>query len=268
VLVPYERLDDGKPAALVIDRLMRRLRCSAREAFDLGEALLALDADATVIAQYVTRRDAAASPRRAGGLGCPARHRRARFRTQTPSTTPSRSVTTSTASPMRASLGRSPFTYPTPTRRRRPNRRVWPGACSGPSTRRGSAARAAVRATRSLTTQPICRPVRAAGRPTRGRRVSRPRSGRSSPRSKPAPRAPSSRCLAGGSTPRSCPAVRPASPGRGTGSRSVRKLRPRSGCAVVVPSTYSVRFVTVDFRVVCRPYWAGTGTQGSGQLGT
>jgi len=54
VLVPYERLDDGKPAALVIDRLMRRLRCSAREAFDLGEALLALDADATVVAQYVT----------------------------------------------------------------------------------------------------------------------------------------------------------------------------------------------------------------------
>jgi hypothetical protein len=53
VLVPYERLDDGKPAALTVDRLMRRLRCPAKEAFDLGEALLALDADAGVIAHYV-----------------------------------------------------------------------------------------------------------------------------------------------------------------------------------------------------------------------
>ena len=53
VLVPYERLDDGKPAALAVDRLMRRCRCSAKEAFDLGEALLALDADPTVIAHYV-----------------------------------------------------------------------------------------------------------------------------------------------------------------------------------------------------------------------
>jgi hypothetical protein len=53
VLVPYERLDDGKPAALVVDRLMRRLRCSAKDAFDLGECLLALDADAAVIAHYV-----------------------------------------------------------------------------------------------------------------------------------------------------------------------------------------------------------------------
>jgi hypothetical protein len=53
VLVPYERLDDGKPAALAVDRLMRRLRCPAKAAFDLGEALLALDADATVIAHYV-----------------------------------------------------------------------------------------------------------------------------------------------------------------------------------------------------------------------
>jgi hypothetical protein len=53
VLVPYERLDDGKPAALGVDRLMRRLRCSAKDAFDLGEALLALDADATVIAHYL-----------------------------------------------------------------------------------------------------------------------------------------------------------------------------------------------------------------------
>jgi hypothetical protein len=53
VLVPYERLDDGKPAALTVDRLMRRLRCTAKAAFDLGEALLALDADPTVIAHYV-----------------------------------------------------------------------------------------------------------------------------------------------------------------------------------------------------------------------
>jgi hypothetical protein len=53
VLVPYERLDDGKPAALAVDRLMRRCRCSAKEAFDLGEALLALDADPTVLAHYV-----------------------------------------------------------------------------------------------------------------------------------------------------------------------------------------------------------------------
>ena len=53
VLVPYERLDDGKPAALAVDRLMRRCRCSAKDAFDLGEALLALDADPTVLAHYV-----------------------------------------------------------------------------------------------------------------------------------------------------------------------------------------------------------------------
>jgi hypothetical protein len=32
---------------------MRRLRCSAKDAFDLGECLLALDADAAVIAHYV-----------------------------------------------------------------------------------------------------------------------------------------------------------------------------------------------------------------------
>jgi hypothetical protein len=53
VLVPYERLDDGKPAALAVDRLRRQLRCSAKAAFDLGECLLALDADAGVIAHYV-----------------------------------------------------------------------------------------------------------------------------------------------------------------------------------------------------------------------
>jgi hypothetical protein len=53
VLVPYERLDDGKPSVLRVDRLMRRCRCSAKAAFDLGEVLLALDADARVIAHYV-----------------------------------------------------------------------------------------------------------------------------------------------------------------------------------------------------------------------
>jgi hypothetical protein len=53
VLVPYERLDDGKPSVLTVDRLMRRCRCSAKEAFDLGEALLALDADPTVTAHYL-----------------------------------------------------------------------------------------------------------------------------------------------------------------------------------------------------------------------
>ncbi len=52
VLVPHERVDDGKPARLAVDRLMRRLRCSAREAFDLGELLLALEAGASVIAHY------------------------------------------------------------------------------------------------------------------------------------------------------------------------------------------------------------------------
>jgi hypothetical protein len=53
VLVPHERLDDGKPAALALDRLMRQLRCSAKAAFDLGECLLALDADPGVIAHYI-----------------------------------------------------------------------------------------------------------------------------------------------------------------------------------------------------------------------
>ncbi len=52
VLVPHERLDDGKPSRLAVGRLMRCLRCSAREAFDLGECLLALEADASVIAHY------------------------------------------------------------------------------------------------------------------------------------------------------------------------------------------------------------------------
>jgi hypothetical protein len=53
VLVPYERLDDGTPAALAVDRLMRRLRCSASEAVDLAESLRALDADREVIDHYV-----------------------------------------------------------------------------------------------------------------------------------------------------------------------------------------------------------------------
>jgi hypothetical protein len=53
VLVPHERLDDGKPTALAVDRLQRQLHCSGKAAFDLGECLLALDADAGVIAHYV-----------------------------------------------------------------------------------------------------------------------------------------------------------------------------------------------------------------------
>jgi hypothetical protein len=53
VLVPVERLDDGKPAALAVDRLMRQLRCSAKAAFDVGECLLALDADTGVIAHTI-----------------------------------------------------------------------------------------------------------------------------------------------------------------------------------------------------------------------
>ena len=105
VLVPYERLDDGKPAALTVDRLMRRLRCSAKAAFDLGEALLALDADATVIAHYV----AEARQRGVGlvlteplpGLGGSAPSPRCRARTRW--TTPTRLATTSSTSPRRAS---------------------------------------------------------------------------------------------------------------------------------------------------------------------
>jgi hypothetical protein len=53
VLAPHERLDDGKPAALAVVRLMRQLRCTTKQAVDLGECLLALDADAGVIAHYV-----------------------------------------------------------------------------------------------------------------------------------------------------------------------------------------------------------------------
>ncbi|MBI4611394.1 MAG: DNA-processing protein DprA [Candidatus Rokubacteria bacterium] len=52
VLVPHERLDDGKPVRLGVERLMRRLRCSAREAYELGELLLALEAGPEVIAHY------------------------------------------------------------------------------------------------------------------------------------------------------------------------------------------------------------------------
>jgi len=53
VLVPYERLDDGTPAGLAVDRLMRRLRCPAKDAVDLAECLRALDADRGVIDHYV-----------------------------------------------------------------------------------------------------------------------------------------------------------------------------------------------------------------------
>jgi hypothetical protein len=53
ILVPVERGDDGTPAMLAVDRLMRRLRCSAREAGDLAECLRALDADRGVVDHYV-----------------------------------------------------------------------------------------------------------------------------------------------------------------------------------------------------------------------
>ncbi len=52
VLVPHEQCSDGKPSRLVVDRLMRRLGCTARQAWELGELLLALDASPEVIAHY------------------------------------------------------------------------------------------------------------------------------------------------------------------------------------------------------------------------
>ncbi len=52
VLVPHEQLSDGKPSRLAVDRLRRRLGCTAREAWELGELLLALDAGPEVIAHY------------------------------------------------------------------------------------------------------------------------------------------------------------------------------------------------------------------------
>ncbi|MBI4560670.1 MAG: hypothetical protein HY724_01395, partial [Candidatus Rokubacteria bacterium] len=52
VLVPHEQLSDGKPARLAVDRLIRGLGCSAREAWDFGELLLALDASPEVTAHY------------------------------------------------------------------------------------------------------------------------------------------------------------------------------------------------------------------------
>ncbi|MFQ5946432.1 MAG: hypothetical protein ACE5NC_09335 [Anaerolineae bacterium] len=52
VLVPHGQCSDGKPSRLTVDRLIRRLRCSAREAWEFGELLLALDAGAEVIAHY------------------------------------------------------------------------------------------------------------------------------------------------------------------------------------------------------------------------
>ena len=54
-----------------------------------------------------------------------------------------------------------------------------PGACSGRSTRRGCAVPAAAPATWPTTTLRSCPSVRAAGRPTRGKRGNRRRSGRS-----------------------------------------------------------------------------------------
>jgi hypothetical protein len=53
VLMPVERGDDGTPATLAVDRLMRRLRCCARDAVDLAECLRALDADRGVVDHYV-----------------------------------------------------------------------------------------------------------------------------------------------------------------------------------------------------------------------
>jgi hypothetical protein len=55
VLVPVERDDDGTPAMLAVDRLMRRLRCPAKDAVDLAECLRALDADRGVVDHYVAK---------------------------------------------------------------------------------------------------------------------------------------------------------------------------------------------------------------------
>ncbi|MFQ5830738.1 MAG: hypothetical protein ACE5JD_16520 [Candidatus Methylomirabilia bacterium] len=52
VFVPHEQCSDGKPARLAVDRLIRRLGCSSREAWEFGELLLALDASPQVIAHY------------------------------------------------------------------------------------------------------------------------------------------------------------------------------------------------------------------------
>ncbi|MBI4610868.1 MAG: DNA-processing protein DprA [Candidatus Rokubacteria bacterium] len=52
VLAPHESCSDGKPARLAVDRVMRRLRCTAREAWELGELLLALEAGPEVMAHY------------------------------------------------------------------------------------------------------------------------------------------------------------------------------------------------------------------------
>jgi len=57
VLAPHENSTDGKPAALTIPALRRRFGCDSRVAFEYGELLLALDADAHVIAAYAVRVD-------------------------------------------------------------------------------------------------------------------------------------------------------------------------------------------------------------------
>ena len=51
VLVPHEALSDT-PAHLAVPRLMRRCRCTAREAAGLAELFLALDAGRDVVAHY------------------------------------------------------------------------------------------------------------------------------------------------------------------------------------------------------------------------
>ncbi|MFQ5974371.1 MAG: hypothetical protein ACE5Q3_18775 [Alphaproteobacteria bacterium] len=39
VLVPHDPCSDGKPSRLAVERLMRPLRCAAREAWEFGELL-------------------------------------------------------------------------------------------------------------------------------------------------------------------------------------------------------------------------------------
>jgi hypothetical protein len=51
VLIPHEALSDT-PAFLTVPRLMRRFRCTAREAAGLAELFLALDAGRDIVAHY------------------------------------------------------------------------------------------------------------------------------------------------------------------------------------------------------------------------
>ena len=188
------------------------------------------------------RRGGAASgrgpgPHRAARLGRAARRRRPGAGRGRAGPRRARSATTSSTSRTRASWPGSLRTCPTPTRSRRRSRRRSPGACSGRSTRRGCAAPAAAPATWPTTTLRSCPPVRAAGRPTRGKRGNRRRSGRGSARSRPARPGPPWPTSAGDSTRRDCPGPRPGSRGPATGSarpRSTRRRRsapPRARCS-------------------------------------